>query len=348
MDNVKTREINIGNVTLPNRVFFAPMAGIGNMALRMLMREHGAGLVFTEMICAEGVARNSPKTMRMMALSPKEHPVAIQLFGHNPESLAKAGQIASQEADIIDLNFGCPAKTVVNSGSGSMLMRQPELIKEITGNVVKSSSCPVTAKIRSGWDKNCINAIEIAKIIEDCGASAITVHPRTRSQGFSGLSDWNIIKSVKDAVKIPVIGNGDIKSPEDAKAMFEITDCDAVMIGRGALGNPWIFSRTITYLETDVIPPPPSIYERLMQLLEFAKSLVELKGENIACKEIRKFIKWYTKGMPHIAELRQNAMHVETLKELEDLMSPYIESASKEPYDNTEIEDDEILVEISE
>lgn len=317
------------------------------MALRILMREHNAGLVWTEMICAEGVARNIPKTMRMMAVSPKEHPVAIQLFGRNPESLAKASQIASQSADIIDLNFGCPAKTVVNSGSGSVLMKQPELIKEIVSNVVRSSFCPVTAKIRSGWDKNCINAIEVAKIIEDCGASAITIHPRTRSQGFSGLSDWNIIKSVKDAVKIPVIGNGDVKSPEDAKAMFEMTECDAVMIGRGALGNPWIFSRTIAYLETGVIPPPPSIYERLTQLLDFAKSLVELQGENIACKEIRKFIKLYTKGMHKITELRQNAMHVETLKELEDLISPYIESASKEPYNDPEIEDDEILVEVN-
>jgi tRNA-dihydrouridine synthase B len=344
-----TREMNIGNVTLPNRIFFAPMAGISNMALRILMREHNAGLVYTEMICAEGVARNIPKTMRLMAVSPKEHPVAIQLFGRNPESMAKASQIVSQEADIIDLNFGCPAKTVVNSGSGSLLMKQPELIKEIVSNIVKSSSCPVTAKIRAGWDKNCINAVEVAKIIEDCGASAITVHPRTRSQAFSGLSDWSIIKNVKDAVKIPVIGNGDIKSPEDAKAMFEITGCDAVMIGRGALGNPWIFSRTIAYLETGVTPPSPSIYERLGQLLDLARAMVELQGENIACKEIRKFIKLYTKGMHKITELRQNAMHVETLKELEDLMSPYIESASKEPYSNdTEIEDDEIFVEVSE
>ncbi|HGE72102.1 TPA: tRNA dihydrouridine synthase DusB [Candidatus Poribacteria bacterium] len=343
-----TREINIGNVTLPNRLFFAPMAGISNMALRKLMKSHGAGLVFTEMICAEGVVRNIPKTMRLMAVSPEERPSAIQLFGRNPDSLAKASQIASEQADIIDLNFGCPARTVVNNGSGSALMRQPELIREITNNVVELSHSPVTAKIRSGWDKNSINAVEIAKIIEDCGASAVIVHPRTKSQGFSGLSDWNIIKDVKNAVKIPVIGNGDIKSPQDVKAMFELTNCDAVMIGRGALGDPWIFSRSLTFLETGIIPPKPSDYERLTQLLDFARSLVDLQGEHRACKEIRKFIKWWTKGLPNITEIRQKAMHIQTFRELEDLMSPYIEFASKEQCNISEIDDDETLVEINE
>ena len=343
-----TREINIGNVTLPNRLFFAPMAGISNMALRKLMKSHGAGLVFTEMICAEGVVRNIPKTMRLMAVSPEERPSAIQLFGRNPDSLAKASQIASEQAEIIDLNFGCPARTVVNNGSGSALMRQPELIREITNNVVELSHSPVTAKIRSGWDKNSINAVEIAKIIEDCGASAVIVHPRTKSQGFSGLSDWNIIKDVKNAVKIPVIGNGDIKSPQDVKAMFELTNCDAVMIGRGALGDPWIFSRSLTFLETGIIPPKPSDYERLTQLLDFARSLVDLQGEHRACKEIRKFIKWWTKGLPNITEIRQKAMHIQTFRELEDLMSPYIEFASKEQCNISEIDDDETLVEINE
>lgn len=338
-----TREINIGNVTLPNRLFFAPMAGISNMAIRKLMKSHGAGLVFTEMICAEGVVRNIPKTMRLMAVSPEERPSAIQLFGRNPDSLAKAGQIASEQADIIDLNFGCPARTVVNNGSGSALMRQPELIREITNKVVELSHSPVTAKIRSGWDKNSINAVEIAKIIEDCGASAVIVHPRTKSQGFSGLSNWNIIKDVKNAVKIPVIGNGDIKSPQDVKAMFELTNCDAVMIGRGALGDPWIFSRSLTFLETGIIPPKPSDYERLTQLLDFARSLVDLQGKHRACKEIRKFIKWWTKGLPNITEIRQKAMHIQTFRELEDLMSPYIEFASKEQCNISEIDDDETL-----
>ncbi len=344
----KTKQINIGNITIPNRLFFAPMAGISNIALRKLMKSHCAGLVFTEMICAEGIVRNIPKTMRLMEVSEDERPVAIQLFGNSPDSLEKASEIASKQADIVDLNFGCPARTVVNGGSGSALMRHPELIREITGKVVKASSCPVTAKIRSGWDKNSINAVEIAKIIEDCGADAIIVHPRTRSQGFSGLSDWNIIKNVKDAVKIPVVGNGDVKSPEDAKKMFELTNCDAVMIGRGALGNPWIFSRTLIYLETGIMPSKPSEYEKLTQLLDFARSLTDLLGESRACKEIRKFIKWWTKGLPNITEMRQKAMHIQTLKELEDLLLPYIESASKKPNNIDEIEDDKIFVEMNE
>lgn len=337
------REIKIGKVTLPNRILFAPMAGISNMALRLLMKEHGAGLTYTEMICAEAVIRNSSKTLKLMATSPDEHPVAVQLFGHNPDSMAGAAQIAQDEADIIDLNFGCPAKTVINSGSGSALMKQPELIREITDKVVRSVSCPVTAKIRSGWDKNVINAIEIAKIIEDCGASAITIHPRTRSQGFSGLADWSVITDVKNSVKVPVIGNGDVNSPEDAKAMLEMTNCDAVMIGRGALGNPWIFSRTITYLETGFIPPSPSSYERLTQILELARSFVELLGEKIACREIRKFIKWYTKGMHSVAEMRSKAMSVETLKELENLILPYMEKAASED-ENVDMENEKAVI----
>lgn len=319
-----TKEIKIKDVTLPSRVFFAPMAGISNMAIRSLMRKYGAGLTFTEMICAEAVVRNGSKTLKMMATSPYEHPVAIQLFGHNPDSMAGAAYIAQAQADIIDINFGCPAKTVVNSGSGSALMKQPELIREITSKIVNAVSCPVTAKIRSGWDKNTINAIEIAKIIEDCGASAITIHPRTRSQGFSGHSDWDVITEVKNSVKVPVIGNGDINSPEDAKVMLEMTNCDAIMIGREALGNPWIFSRTLNYIETGVVLPLPSSYERLIQLLDLARSYVEHHGEYVACREIRKFIKWYTKGMHSVTEMRCKAMHIETLKELEDLLSPYI------------------------
>jgi tRNA-dihydrouridine synthase B len=322
-----TKEIKIGEVLLPSRLFFAPMAGISNMAIRSLMRKHGAGLTVTEMICSEAVVRNGSKTLKLMAISPNEHPVAIQLFGNNPDSMAGAGHIAQADADIIDINFGCPAKTVIRSGSGSALMKKPELIREIVSKIVSAVSCPVTAKIRSGWDKDSINAVEIAKMIEDCGASAIIVHPRTRSQGFSGHSDWQVIKDVKDNVKVPVIGNGDITRPEDVKAMLEMTNCDAVMIGRGAMGNPWIFSRTLKYLETGIVPPSPTYYERLIQLLDLARSYVELHGEKIACLEVRKYIKWYTKGMQNVTEMRCKAMHIETLKELEELMSPHIEMA---------------------
>jgi tRNA-dihydrouridine synthase B len=325
-----TKEINIGNVIIPTRVFSAPMAGISNMAIRLIAKEHEAGLVYTEMVCAEAIVRNNSKTLKIMAISPKERPVALQIFGHNPDSLADAARIAGVEADIIDLNFGCPAKTVVNSGNGSALMKNPELIREITSKVVESAPCPVTAKIRSGWDKDSINAVEIAKMIEDCGVSAITVHPRSRSQGFSGVSDWNIIADVKRAVGIPVIGNGDVNTPEDAKAMLDLTDCDAIMIGRGALGNPWLFSRALTYIETGIIPSSPSEYERLIQLMEFARMLVEIQGEYSACREVRKFIKWYTKGMQNVTDMRCKAMHIESLRELEELVSPYIEMTAKE------------------
>lgn len=299
------------------------MAGISNMALRLAAKEHGAGLVCTEMISTEGVVRDNPKTRKLAAISPEEHPVALQLFGKDSDVIARAAQMMEAEADIIDLNFGCPARKIVRGGSGSALMRQPEVLGEIVSKVVESASCPVTAKIRSGWDKESINAAEIARIVEDSGAAAIIVHPRTRGQGFSGPADWSVIADVKNAVSIPVIGNGDVKSPRMAKDMLESTGCDGVMIGRGALGNPWIFSRTIRYMETGLVPPPPTQKVRLQHLLEFAKSLVELKGEYTACREIRKFIKWYTKGMPQAKELRQTAVHVESLEELKDMIMGY-------------------------
>lgn len=320
----ESREIYIGKVKVPNRVFFAPMAGITNMAVRSMAKKHGAGLVYTEMICSQGIVRNNLKTLKLMEISPKERPVAIQIFGKEPDIMAEAARIAQENADIIDLNFGCPAKTVVNNGSGSAIMKDPNLVKEITSKVVKVVSCPVTVKIRSGWDRTNINAVEIAKIIEDAGAVAITVHPRLRSQGFSGQSDWQIIYAVKNAVSIKVIGNGDVKTPEDAKNMLEMTGCDGIMIGRGALGNPWIFSSVIQYIETGVLQSEPTNYEKLNELLELARALIAIKGEQIGCKEIRKFIKWYTKGIPNITELRSKAVHVEKLNELEDLLNPYI------------------------
>ena len=313
-------------VTLASRFILAPLAGISNMVFRLAAREHGAGLVCTEMISADGVARGNPKSMDLMAISPEERPVAIQLFGKNSDVIARAAQVAEENADIIDLNFGCPARKVVRSGSGSALLKQPEVVRDIVSKVVSSISLPVTVKIRSGWDEKSINAPEIARIAEDSGAASVIIHPRTRSQKFSGLSDWSIIADVKNAVSIPVIGNGDVKSPEDARAMLERTGCDGVMIGRGALGNPWIFSRTIRYMETGDVPPPPTSKERLRYLLEFARSLSHLKGEYVACRDIRKFIKWYTKGMPQAKEMRQKAVLVESIEELEDIVESYIEA----------------------
>jgi tRNA-dihydrouridine synthase B len=311
-------------VALSSRLFLAPMAGISDMAFRLAAKEHGAGLVCTEMISAQGIVRGNPKTSRLMATSSEEHPVALQIFGREAEVMTRAAQMVESSTDVIDLNFGCPARKVVGGGSGSALMRQPEILGDIVDQVVKSVSCPVTVKIRSGWDEKSKNAVEVARIAEDFGAAAIIVHPRTRSQRFSGRSDWSVITDVKNAVSIPVIGNGDVNSPEDAKNMLELTGCDGVMIGRGALGNPWIFSRTISYMETGVVPPPPTQKERLRHLLKFTRDLIALKGERVACREIRKFVKWYTKGTPEAKALRQTAMQVESFRELEEIVMSYI------------------------
>lgn len=314
-------------VTLPSRFFLAPLAGISNMVFRLAAKEHGAGMVCTEMVSADGIVRGNSKTLDLMAISPEERPATIQIFGKESDLIARAAQMVENKADAIDLNFGCPAKKVVKSGSGSALLKRPAVVADIISKTVNSVSIPVTVKIRSGWNEDRINATEIARIAEDSGAAAIIVHPRTRVQGFTGSSDWNIITDVKNAVSIPVIGNGDVNVPEDAKAMLELTGCDGVMIGRGALGNPWIFSRTIHYMETGSVPPPPTPEEKLSHLLNFAASLADLQGEYRACREIRKFVKWYTKGMPHAKEMRQAAVQVDSLEELENIVASYIETA---------------------
>ena len=314
------------SISLSSRFLLAPMAGISNMPYRLAAREHGAGLVCTEMISADGIIRNNINSLEMMNISPAERPVAIQLYGNKSEVMAQAAQMIEKDADVIDLNSGCPAKKIVKGGSGSALMRKPELFRDIVSSVVKSVSCPVTVKIRSGWNEKEKNAIEIAKISEEAGTAAVIIHARTKSQAFSGTSDWNMIAEVKNAVSIPVIGNGDVHVPEDAKKMLDTTGCDGVMIGRGALGNPWVFSRSIEYIKTGVLPPEPSIDERLTHLLKFAKDLSDLRGEHIACKEIRKFVKWYTKGLCQAREMRQEAVRVESLKELEEIVMKYFPS----------------------
>jgi nifR3 family TIM-barrel protein len=311
-------------VNLSSRFISAPMAGISNMAFRLAVKEHGAGLVCTEMISAQGIIRKNPKTARLLDISPYEHPVSIQIFGRDADVMADAAKTIEEKADVIDLNFGCPARKIVSSGSGAAIMRQPKLLEDIVSKVVKSVSCPVTAKIRSGWDKGSKNFMEISHIAEGSGAAAVIIHPRTRSRGFSGRSDWNIITELKESVSIPVIGNGDVNTPEDAKNMLKTTGCDGVMIGRGALGNPWIFSRSVRYLETGIIPPLPDYEEILQHLLMFTRSLIELKGEYSGCREIRKFVKWYTKGMPEAKEIRQACMRVESYRELESLVMSYI------------------------
>jgi len=320
---IKLNPLQVGKVTLPNNLLLAPMAGISNVAYRRIAKEHGAGFAYTEMISSYGVVRGNQKTFELARVDEKERPVAIQIFGADEEVMACAAQIIEPACDIIDINFGCPAPKVTANECGAAMLKNPPKLKKIVSSVVKAASCPVTVKFRSGWDEGNINATEIAKTIEDSDAAAITIHPRTRAQGFEGAARWELIAAVKDSVSIPVIGNGDIEGPEDVKAMFEKTGCDGVMIGRGALGNPWIFSRTMEYLQTGIVPPEPTEQERLDMLLLFAKKLIQLKGERIAMKEIRQHVVWYVKGLPYAHDIRRRSNHVETYRELEDIVAEY-------------------------
>jgi len=317
------------NIILSSQFLLAPMAGISSIPYRLAAKEHGAGLVYTEMISADGIVHNNPRLSVMLAVSHKERPVCIQIYGNKEEIMAQAAQNVENKGDVIDLNCGCPVKKIVKRGSGAALMKQPELFKNIVSSVVKAVSCPVTVKIRSGWDEKSKNAPEIARLAEDSGAAAVIIHPRTRSQGFSGHSDWSMIPEVKRAVSIPVIGNGDVNNPEDAKAMLDLTGCHGVMIGRGAMGNPWIFSRSIDYIKTGILPAEPGIEERLNHLMKFAKDLADLKGEITACKEIRKFVKLYTKGISQAREMRQEAVKVTSLKELEGIIMNHFPALSR-------------------
>ena len=318
---IKLNPLQIGKVTLPNNLLLAPMAGITNIAYRLIAKDHGAGFAYTEMVSSYGLVRGNQKTFELAHVEKKERPVAIQLFGADMETMACAAQIVEPACDVIDINFGCPVPKVTANECGAAMLKNPPKLKKIVSNVVKAVDCPVTVKFRSGWDEGSINATEIAKAIEDSNAAAITIHPRTREQGFEGSARWDIIAAVKGSVNIPVIGNGDIEKPEDVKAMFEKTACDGVMIGRGALGNPWIFSRTMAYLQSGILPPEPTHQERLEMLLLFARKLVQLKGEHIAMKEIRQHVVWYVKGLPYAHEIRCRANQVETYEELEEIVA---------------------------
>lgn len=312
------KTMKIGNVTIANNVFLAPMAGITDQSFRTLCKEQGAGLVCTEMVSSKGLFYGDKGTKQLMTIAPEERPTSIQIFGNDPSIMGEAARMISGEADVIDINMGCPAPKVVKNEEGSKLLLQPELIGEIVKEVVKNASVPVTVKIRKGWDEAHCNAVEVAKIIEENGASAITVHGRTREQFYSGKADWDIIRQVKEAVGIPVIGNGDITSGEEAKRMLEETGCDAVMIGRGALGNPWIFREILAYLSKGILILPPTKEEIQATILRHLTLLVAEKGEYTAVREMRKHIAWYVKGMPHATEIRNVVNQIEsqdTLKE---------------------------------
>ncbi len=310
-------KLTIGNVTLDNNVILAPMAGVTDLPFRLLCRRMGAGLVCMEMVSAKAIFYHNKNTEELLEIHPEEVPASLQLFGSDPEILADmAKRIEERPFSILDFNMGCPVPKVVNNGEGSALMKEPELVRRILTALVKAVDKPVTVKIRKGFDENRVSAVEIAKIAEDCGVAAIAVHGRTREQYYSGLADWDIIAQVKQAVRIPVIGNGDVDSPQAAKAMLEQTGCDGVMIGRAAQGNPWIFRDTVRYLETGGIPEPPDRQEKKRIVLEHANLQLKTKGEYTAVREMRKHLAWYTAGLPHSARFRQTINSMESMEEL--------------------------------
>lgn len=312
------KPIKIGNVEIQNNIFLAPMAGITDLPFRILCKEHGAGLVYTEMVSSKGIFYDDSKTKKLMSIDERERPAAIQIFGSDAEIMSEMAEKISEEADIIDINMGCPAPKVIKNLDGSKLMLYPEKVDEITKKVVEKSKVPVTIKIRKGWDDEHVNAVEIAQIAEKNGISAITVHGRTREQFYTGTADLEIIKKVKEAVKIPVIGNGDIVSGETAKRMFETTGCDAIMIGRGSNGNPWIFEEIIKYLNGNESYTKPTIEEIKQMIHKHLNMLCEFKGEYTAIREMRKQIAWYVKGLPGATQIRNEINKIEEIESLRE------------------------------
>ncbi len=313
--------MKFGTVETPNNVFLAPMAGITDLPFRLICKEFGVGMMTTEMVSAKGLLYENGKTNDLLYIDPKEHPIGAQLFGSDPKILSEmAKQVEQSDVDFIDINMGCPAPKITKNGEGSALLKNPELIGEIVYAVAKALTKPLTVKIRKGFNDEMVNAVEVAKIIEEAGASAIALHGRTREQFYSGSADWDIIKEVKQHIHIPLIGNGDVRTPQDAKRMLDYTGCDAVLIARAAQGNPWIFKRTVHYLETGELLPEPTFEERVPVILKHAKLLEAYKGEYVGMREMRSHLTSYVRGVHGAADLRRTLTAIETYADIERLL----------------------------
>ncbi len=313
--------MKIGDLVLENPVISAPMAGITDKAFRILAKEAGCSLVYTEMISDQALLYGNPKTCALLDISGEDGPVCIQLFGSDAGYMAEAAEIiAGRGARMIDINMGCPTPKIVKNGEGAALMKDPDKAAEIVKAIVNRLEIPVTVKMRKGWDESSVNAVEMAGLMESAGVAAITVHGRTRSQFYSGKADWGIIAAVKQAVDIPVIGNGDIWAPQDARLMLAQTGCDGVMIGRASLGNPWIFRQTLHYLQTGEMLLGPTLEERVTMALRHFDLLIKNKGENVAVREMRKHTAWYIKGLRGAARLREAVNRAETQEEIKNLL----------------------------
>ena len=319
--------VKIGNIDIKHKTVLAPMAGISNPSFFKIVEEMGVGLVVTELLSSEAIIRDNKKTYEMLnGIDKINVPVSIQLFGGNPDTMAVAAKKIEEiyHPDIIDINMGCPVpKVALRSGAGSALMKDPERVREMVTKVVNSVSCPVTVKIRSGWDKDSINAVEIAKICEECGAKAIAMHARTRSEGYSGKADWNIIKQVKENVKIPVIGNGDIVDIYSAKKMLDETNCDLIMVGRACLGNPWLIKEINSYLEDNVIIDRPTDLDKIDMVLKHLNNLKENRNVKVAVLEIRNHVSWYLKGLDNSLEIKNKIFKETDISDIIEILNGY-------------------------